>query len=230
MEFIEDFVEKKVYHHLLESKPNDNVLFILSNMGDLKNFDIILKFLRKRFGHVNIKSGLFDEIKNRENIGNLYEFISGLNKDVLKDYKKIIIIPDIFDYSYFLPEILGFISVPNLKIEENLNFVISYYNLDKFIVFNIDNTMDEDVCSSYIDFLETNGVSVILIGDKVKCSDIVNNTKFNPIVIYDNDKPLISDLVRKCQYVVGNIYPNVKNIRYNFILFEEEIKLFKSMV
>lgn len=227
MMIVDDFSGKKVYHYLMESS-SKVVLFVLPDINSLKNFDPILRFLKNRFTNVKIDSGLIETLKNREQHRD-YKFISMLNRPLLKGYDLIIKIPEIFDYSYFIPEIIGLEFIPDIKMDDQFNFILNYYNIDKFIILNVDRRMDIKSSAEYIDFIHSNGTSVIMIGDPINCAEIVNLTKTNPIVIYKKNIPLITDLIKKGTFVVGNMSPDIYNVVYQFIDLQEELKLFESL-
>lgn len=229
MKRIENFENKKVYHNLVENSTS-NCLFVFPTVSDLKAFDPILSFLKDKFSKALLYSGLVETIKNREPQKD-YIFINMLNREQLKEYDVIFMMPEIFDYAYYIPEIIGYAAIPNIKIDEKFNFVISYYgiDIDKFVIINIDKDVDIRLCAQYIDFMMGNKLNVMLIGDNITCANIVNFTKTNPIVIYRKNIPLISDLLRKCEYVVGNTKPDIRGVGYQFVDMAEEIKLFESM-
>lgn len=227
MKRIDNFENKKVYHNLLENSTK-KCLFVFISVNDLKAFDPILSFLKEKFPNTRLFSGLIETIKNREPQKN-YIFINMLNREQLREYDVIFTMPEIFDYAYYLPEVIGYASIPDIKIDEKFNFVLSYYNIEKFVIVNVDKDVDPKVCSMYVDFMMKNNLSVILMGDSIICANIVNLTKTNPIVLYRKNVPLMSDLMRKCEYVVGNIKPDIRGVAYQFVDMAEEIKLFESM-
>lgn len=223
---VESFEIKKVYHLLTEARYN-KYLFVLPDLSSLKSFDPILNFLKTKFPKNELYSGLLETIKNRQAIGR-YIFINMMNRDLLKDYDMIIKLPEIYDYKYFVPNIMGYSSIPDLKMEEN-NYIIRYYGLSDFLIVNSDKRMNPYKIAPYVDFVKANGLSVILIGDPIKNAEIVNLTKTNPIVLYRNNRPLISDLARKSKGIVGNIDPLLVGIKYTFMPLSHEIELYESL-
>jgi len=228
MKIIEDFSEKKVYHHLMEIK-SGAVLFVLPDMGSLKHFDPILECFKEKNPHLELVSGLLETLKNRKK-QNEYVFINMLNRELLTKYEYIFRMPEIFDYSHYIPEIIGYTNITNIKLDKQFNFILNHFSIGNFIIVNISKNMDIKLCAEYIDFIEANNVSVILTGYSISCAEISNICETNPIIIYGNNVPLMNDLVKKCKFIVGDVKPAFKClIDYHFIDINEEIELFKSM-
>lgn len=122
MKRIDNFENKKVYHNLLENSTK-KCLFVFISVNDLKAFDPILSFLKEKFPNTRLFSGLIETIKNREPQKN-YIFINMLNREQLREYDVIFTMPEIFDYAYYLPEVIGYASIPDIKIDEKFNFVL----------------------------------------------------------------------------------------------------------
>jgi hypothetical protein len=226
MEIIESYEEKKIIHHLMECKTK-KLLFVLPTIISLNNFDPILSYLRNKFPKADMISGLLETIKNRQ-LDKKYVFINMMNIDMLKQYGLIFRLPEIFDYSYFIPEFIGVKSIPDIMMTEQFNFVLTHYNIENFSIVNVDKDIDIPLCVKYIDSLMDSGISSILIGDSITCAEITNVTKTNPIVIYKRDVPIISDLIKKCKFVVGNIRPDIYAVVYKFVSLEKELEVFKD--
>lgn len=219
MVIVEDFQEKKVFHHMMEGK-NISILFILPSISSLKNFDPILEFLREKFPNKKIYSGLLETLKNRQKQKD-YVFISLLNKEDLQGYDIIFKLKEIFDYGVLVNDVIGYGSIPNIKIDKKFNFVLDYYSITKFVLINVDTDFKLELVSEYIDSFK---IPVILIGDAITCANLANLCSNNPIVIYNSDAPLIIDLLRKSKKVIGNKKPKVgMDIKYKFCLLDEEM-------
>lgn len=229
MKIIEDFGSKKIYHHLLEVEKGSTVLFVLHDISSLKAFDPIKDYIQNKFSNLKVFSGLIETIKNRGS-SKEYIFINFLNKESLRLYDYIFKLPEIFDYAYFLPNVVGIVKIPDIKMDDRFNFVLDYYKINKFILLNVSNFMDLNLCSEYIDFMKQRNIDTIMIGNNINCAEITNLTKTNPIVIYGQNKPLVADLARKCMYVVSEVKPKFENIVFNFVSFKEEMKLYQSMI
>jgi hypothetical protein len=219
MVIVEDFQEKKVFHHMMERK-NKNVLFILPSISSLKSFDPILEFLREKFPSKKIYSGLLETLKNRQKQKD-YVFISLLNKEDLQNYDIIFKLEEIFDYGIFIIDIIGYQNIPNIKLDKKFNFVLDYYSINEFVLINVDTNFNIDSVSKYINSFK---IPVILIGDAITCAELTKFCTNNPIIIYNKNIPLIVDLLKKSKKVIGNKKPDIGvDIKYDFYLLNEEM-------
>jgi hypothetical protein len=212
MQIIDTYGVKKVYHYLMENNHEDKYVYlVLPDILNLHIFDPIYRFLKERFSKVTLYSGVIETIKNRA-MEKDYVFINVMNRETLKKYNVILIIPPIYDFDYFLPEVIGYENIPNIKVDQKFNYVIDHYQLKDFYVVNLEKDCD---IKFYISKL--NKIDFILIGDSISCAEFSNYYKNgNPPIVYKNNVPLIIDLIKKSKGVVGNNKPDIPNIKYEF--------------
>lgn len=224
MQVIEFYSVKKICHYLMEEKyKNKEILFAVPDVMNLKIFEPVFNFLRDKYNHKNMQLGIIDTIKQREK-NPKYIFINLMNVDELKRFNLIFKVPEIYDYAYFLPEIVGLSNIPTVKITDTFNYILSYYDIDKFVIINIEDEKNIFRYAKYIEYLKKKNIYSILIGNPIYCAEIVNLTDINPIVIYKKNVPLIVDLLKKCMYCVSNIPLSIKNVKYEYISFDDEFR------
>lgn len=224
MQVIEFYSVKKLCHYLMEEKNKEKeILFAVPDVINLKIFEPIFNFLRDKYNHKNVQLGIVDTIKQREK-NPKYIFINLMNVDELKKFDIIFKIPEIYDYAYFLPEIVGLTNIPTIKITDTFNYVLSYYDIDKFVIINIEDMEDISKCARYIEYLKKDNIHSILIGNPIHCAEVTNITDANPIIIYKKNVPLIVDLLKKCSLCVGNTKPFIQNVKYNYATLDDELR------
>lgn len=224
MQVIEFYNIKKMCHYLMEEKyRGKEILFAVPDLVNLKIFETIFDFLKKKYNQSGMQLGIVETIKQREKSPK-YTFINLMNVEELRRYELIFKVPEIYDYAYFLPEVVGLSNIPDIKIDETFNYVLSYYGIETFVVVHIDNKKDISKSVEYIEYLYKNNTKTILIGNPIYCAEIANLTDVNPIIIYKKNIPLVVDLLKKCNLCVGNTKPNIQDVKYNYATLDNECR------
>jgi len=227
MQIIEFYNIKKMCHYLMEEKyKGKEILFVVSDLVNLKLFETIFDFLKRKYNQSGMQLGIVKTIKQREK-GLKYTFINLMNVEELRKYELIFKVPEIYDYAYFLPEIVGLSNIPNIKINETFNYVLNYYGIETFVIVHIEKKKDISKSVKYIEYLYKNNIRTILIGNPIYCAEIANLTNINPVIIYKKNIPLVVDLLKKCNLCVGNTKPAIQDVKYIYATLDDELRKLK---
>lgn len=169
---------KKVYHWLMEIKSND-VLFIFKTSDDLVHFNqYFLKSLVTKYKNIYFVSTTCDVCSER----------------LIKKYKYIFKFNSIDDLEFFNKNVMGIPNLSNLPKDFTKDPLLYYFGEDDFSVIYIDNDFDNE------NLPILNETNIVLVGDKIKCCEIVNNNNMNPVIV--NNNFLIPNILNRAKQIL----------------------------
>jgi len=197
---INQFKNKKIYHHLMEAKSGSSVLFLFPNDVSLETFNPLIEPLQKVYKNVKIVS-LYIVYDKHLVSGNSILF-SSLNRETLKKYDYVFDVGEVYNTEECNEQVVGF---PNLVLQNrpiaNVSAPVRYYALHPFVAFQITESNDVKGSASLVDYIYSLNYKCCLFGNKIICAEIVNLTKNNPVVIYNNVF-LVDDILSKADFCI----------------------------
>lgn len=172
---LDNFTKKKVYHFLIEAnKKTDRVFFIFRTSEEINNFQkYFLDFLKNKFQNLNFK------------------FETSIPTKINKRDDYIFVFDNVRDLYEFNLDIFGMPGGENLPRDYIDNPLQHYFGNEFYDVVYVDDNMEN------LDINEEG--NFVFIGNKIKCAEIVNKVKFNPVIVHNNF--MISDTLKKSKNI-----------------------------
>lgn len=183
--YIKEDSQKKVYHFLKEkARLKPHVLLLLRDYISFTMFKEFLPILKEKFPTTKFDIRYLTDYPSEDSETLPKDQL--IASDLRRKYNFALVLPDIWDVSQYNIRVMGIPGFQSESVRTEIDILRQYgYGTDYIFIFVPANANSKSCASLVEDIFQTKSLLCILAGDLVSCAETVNNTKLNPIIIFD---------------------------------------------